>query len=50
MSAEVEDLTVEYTDEETGEVVIKECRHQGIEQGSPFEGRLADRDVLLPGP
>ena len=24
MSAEVEDLTVEYTDEETGEVVIKE--------------------------
>ena len=24
MSAEVEELTVEYTDEETGEVVIKE--------------------------
>ena len=34
MSAEVEDLTVEYTDEETGEVVIKELSKEVLAKGA----------------
>ena len=34
MSAEVEDLTVEYTDEETGEVVIKELSKEVLSKGA----------------
>lgn len=34
MSAEVEDLTVEYTDEETGEVVIKELNKEVLSKGA----------------
>ena len=34
MSAEVEELTVEYTDEETGEVVIKELDKEVLSKGA----------------
>ena len=34
MSAEVEELTVEYTDEESGEVVIKELDKQVLSKGT----------------
>ena len=34
MSAEVEDLTVEYTDEETGDVVIKELNKEVLSKGA----------------